>query len=382
MDKIKKILLFLVIISLFSGCSSFFPQVGPTTHSILHSSNPYITLVELNPQLTSIFQQFVNNYETQIEYFFSKKYVPVIGTGDILEITIYETPPAVLFNVAIISGSGSTQGFAVPPQIVDDEGYITVPFIGRVLAKGKRPEELGEEIRKHLINKANNPYVVVKILSFNSSYVSVFGEVRESRKVPLTYTNTTLIDVLSSVGGVTSPVNKTLVQIDRNGQKLVIPLELVIKNPRYNINLAPGDIVTVYYKSQNAVFLGATEKNVDLEFEALGISLAQALGRVGGLKEDVAHAKGVFIFRFEDREILEKADISYKAYTKKDEKVPVVYTVDMTKPESLFVLKNFTLKDGDIVYIATAPSVQLHRFLSFVSSAIQPVFMIERMSRR
>ncbi len=371
-----------MIISLLSSCSSFFPQLGPTTRSILHSSDPYITLVNLNPQLTSVLQQFVNNYETQIEHFFNKKYVPVIGTGDILEITIYETPPAVLFSVGIISGSGSTQGFAVPPQIVDDEGYITVPFIGRVLAKGKRPEELGEEIRKHLINKANNPYVVVKILSFNSSYVSVFGEVRESRKVPLTYTNTTLIDVLSSVGGVTSPVNKTLVQIDRNGQKLVIPLELVIKNPRYNINLAPGDIVTVYYKSQNAVFLGATEKNVDLEFEALGISLAQALGRVGGLKEDVAHAKGVFIFRFEDREILEKADISYKAYTKKDEKVPVVYTVDMTKPESLFVLKNFTLKDGDIVYIATAPSVQLHRFLSFVSSAIQPVFMIERMSRR
>ena len=369
---------------LLSGCVHFFPQIGPTTAAIKNEfeENRYITLVELDPQLVTLFQPKGDNYERELQTFLTEKYTPVINAGDVIEINIYETPPAVLFTSQdLIPTSSGVSSFSVPPQMVDDRGYITVPFVGRIKVKEKRPEEVAQEIEKALSEKAHKPQVVVRILNFTSSFVSVFGQVKESKKVPLTYTNTTLLDVLSSAGGVTSPINKTLIQVDRNGHRIFLPLELIMKDPKYNIYLKPGDIVTVIYKTQYATFLGASGRNEDLEFEAMGISLAQALGRVGGLKEDTAHAKGLFVFRFEDKDILEKAKIPYKAYTKKDDKVPVVYNIDLSKPESLFVLKKFTLKDGDLVYIATAPSVQLQKFLQFVSSTIQPVFMIERMGK-
>ena len=48
--------------------------------------------------------------------------------------------------------------------------------------------------------------------------------------------------------------------------------------------------------------LGAVTKNEELSFEAQGISLTQALGRIGGLIDKRADASGVFIFRFEDAE--------------------------------------------------------------------------------
>ncbi|MCX8077012.1 MAG: hypothetical protein N3C57_08285 [Aquificaceae bacterium] len=132
----------------------------------------------------------------------------------------------------------------------------------------------------------------------------MLGHVKEQRTVPLSYHISTLMDVLSLVGGPTTPISKTMVRIDREGRRVEFPLEAVIKNPEYNIYMQPGDVITLVYKTQSATFLGASGKNEELEFEAMGINLSQALGRVGGLQDDRAHAKGLFVFRLEDIEIL------------------------------------------------------------------------------
>ena len=369
-------------LSLFlSACSYMIPQGGPTTTAVL-TADERIVVLTLNPEITLKLKGEKESFRDKLRTFLSRPYSPRIGRGDVLEIYVYETPPAVFLSASLSSQGygGGLVSAALPPQLVDDEGYINVPFVGRVKVLGKRPEEVSREIEKKLAGVANHPQVVVKVPTFTSSTVTVFGHVRESRRVPLGYNTSTLLDVLASVGGVTSPINKTLVKISRGGEDITLPLEEVLSDPELNINLKPGDIVNVIYKTQSATILGATGRNMELEFEAKGISLSQALGRAGGLRDDIAHAKGLFIFRFEREEVLKSLGISYKSHTR-DRKVPVVYRLDLSDPVSVFLLKEFELKDGDIVYVSTAPAVQLGKFLAMIRDIIQPVFMIEVLSR-
>ena len=88
----------------------------------------------------------------------------------------------------------------------------------------------------------------------------------------------------------------------RNGRVAVLPLETIIQDPKQNIVLRGGDVVTAMHQPLSLTVLGAVTKNEELSFEAQGITLVQALGRIGGLIDQRADASGIFIFRFEDAE--------------------------------------------------------------------------------
>ena len=60
-------------------------------------------------------------------------------------------------------------------------------------------------------------------------------------------------------------------------------LDNVIQDPRQNILLRPGDVVTALYQPLSFTAFGATGKNEEVMFEAQGINLAQALGTGGWL---------------------------------------------------------------------------------------------------
>lgn len=371
-----------LIISLcltFYGCASFFPQQGPSRAEILtaaveHKSeeiSKFITVVELNPVTV---QKIKREHQVFPSEFFTKEFEPRLGVGDVVEIVIHEQPPSVLFSL-----SDRLTQFSTGPQVIGIDGTVEIPFIGKVIAVKKTSQQLASEIKDLLRGKANNPTVYVRQHSFDSSYVTVLGNVRESRKIPLSYNVSTVLDVLAHAGGVTSPVDKTVIQIDRAGRRITLPLDDILSKPELNINLLPRDRVTVLFKNQSVTVLGATGKNQEIEFEAKGINLSQLIARAGGLNPNLANAQGVFIFRFEDKEVAKILDIKNPPPSK--EGVPLIYNLDLTKPESFFTAKNFMVKDGDIVYVATAPVIQYQQFLSILSNTISPVFMLERMTR-
>jgi len=381
---LKLVLLFANLLIL-SSCSSMLPQSGPSAYSI--KSSVEIPVIQLSlDRLYTIKKLRKKVISKNLEAFKSMPYSPVIGVGDTLEISIYESPP-VTFLANFINTPGINY-VTFPPQRVDNNGFITVPFVGKIYALGKTPKQLEEEIKEYLKNKLNNPYVMVRVLNFSSSKVTILGHVHKSGQINLDYNTLTLLDALAKAGGVTSPINKTLIRISRNDKTITIPLEKILKHSEYNIYLKPGDTITVIYKTKTATFLGAVGQNQELEFEAKGISLAQALGRIGGLKDDAANIKGIFLFRLEDKDVLSnilhdnKGVYNKKKYLITGDKVPVIYTIDLSKPSSFFLLKELELKDGDIVYVSTAPAVQLNKFLSIVRDIIQPIFMIDIISNR
>jgi polysaccharide export outer membrane protein len=96
--------------------------------------------------------------------------------------------------------------------------------------------------------------------------------------------------------------------------------------------LQPGDVITVLHQPNSLMLLGATTKNEELNFEAQGITLAQALARAGGLQDQRANPEAVFIFRFEEPAVSARRR---RPAPPPMARVPVIYRVNLRDPFQL-----------------------------------------------
>ncbi len=294
-----------------------------------------------------------------------------VGPGDTLEVSVWEAPPALLFGAAAIDpklGMNGSRVTAFPEQMVSADGTINVPFAGAVPVAGKSTQEIEKEIVRRLSGKANQPQVLVRLTRNATSNVTVVGEVGQSVRMPLTAKGERLLDALAAAGGVRQPVNKMTIQLSRAGKVVAMPLEAVIRDPAQNIVLQPGDVITASFQPLSFVALGATGRNEEIPFEAQGITLAQALGRIGGLQDARADAQGVFVFRFEDPAAF--PDNGKGLSQTPDGKVPVVYRADLKNPATFLIAQNFPVKNKDVFYVSNAPSAELQKFLDILTSSI------------
>jgi polysaccharide export outer membrane protein len=298
----------------------------------------------------------------------------VVGRGDALDISIWEAPPAVLFG-SIIADPRSAMSAALPvgrntdlpEQVVDSTGRITVPFAGSVQAAGRTTEQIERDIVGRLTGKAHMPQVIVRFVRNASANVTVIGDVTNSTRVPLTAKGERLLDVVAAAGGVKQSVAKTSIQLTRGGSVLMVPMEQVIRDPAQNIILRPNDVVTALYQPYSFTALGAVKNNAEIQFEATGLTLSQALGRIGGLDDNRANIRGAFIFRFEDPAALPD-DIRAGARVASNGRVPVIYRVDLRNPATFFAAQTFPIRDKDVIYVSTAPGIEFQKFMNIVSS--------------
>jgi polysaccharide export outer membrane protein len=294
-----------------------------------------------------------------------------VGPGDVLEVSIWEAPPATLFGSTAVDprvGLTTTRVTSFPEQMVSHEGTINIPFAGAILVTGMSPQKIETEVAKRLAGKANQPQVLVRVTRNTTSNVTVVGEVGQSARFPLTALGERLLDIIAAAGGVRQPVGKITVQLTRQNLVQSMPLDSIILDPKQNIILQPGDVITALHQPLSFTALGATGKNEEIYFEAQGISLAQALARSGGLQDQRSDAKGVFIFRFEEPLVLGVAGENPPLTP--DGKVPVIYRVDLKDPRSFFLAQGFPVRNKDVIYVANAPAAELQKFLNILTSVV------------
>lgn len=301
----------------------------------------------------------------------------LIGAGDVLDVAIWEAPPAVLFPAVASANTpfGSANGTSLPPQMVDADGTVVIPFGGRIKAVGRSPNEVAREIQARLGGKAHDPQVMVRIARNQGATVTVVGDVAASRRMPLTTRNERLLDALAEAGGVRQPVDKVLIQVTRGSIVATRPLGAIIRDPAENVPLAADDIVTALFQPYSFQALGALGANAEVPFEGTGITLAQAVARVGGLQDNRANVRGVFIFRFENPAALPER-LRPGAPLTAEGKVPVIYRLDMSDPATFFVMQTFPMRDKDILYVSNAPAVDFQKFANLIS---QMTFSISSM---
>jgi polysaccharide export outer membrane protein len=359
-----------------SGCSTFpawLPSSGPSVAQVVEQEkiDSPIPVVEVDDTVARrvLAAQRQKSFAESLSDKAPAGYV--VGAGDVLEVSVWEAPPAALFGVAVVdtrAGLTSTRQTTFPEQIVNVDGVINVPFAGKVPVAGKTPQQIEADLVQRLKSKANQPQVLVRVIRNATQNVTVVGEVAASTRMPLTAKGERLLDAVAAAGGVRQPVGKITIQLSRGGKVMAMPLDRVIQDPKQNVYLQPGDVITALFQPLSFTALGATGKNEEVNFEAQGITLAQALGRMAGVRDVQADARGVFIFRFEEPGVV-KADGQPLPQTPEG-KVPVVYRVDLKDPRAFLVAQNFPMKNKDVVYVANAPAAELQKFLNILTSSI------------
>jgi polysaccharide export outer membrane protein len=158
----------------------------------------------------------------------------IIGAEDMLEITVWR-------NVDL---SKTVQ--------VRPDGRISMPIIRDIVAVGKTPTQLAEEMTNKLKEYVQNPVVAVSLKEVNSSNVFLLGEVAKPGKYPLK-SKTTLLQGITVAGGFTPIAARNQIVIFRftetaPGMKRLTASydEIVLRTGiNENFELKSGDTVVV-----------------------------------------------------------------------------------------------------------------------------------------
>ena len=160
----------------------------------------------------------------------------VIGAGDTLGISVYQAPE-----------------LSVPSVPVRPDGRISMPLIPQIMAAGKTPTELAQEITDRLKEYVKDPIVTVMVSNFVgplSRQIKVIGAATHPEAIPYR-AHMTLLDVMIAVKGLTRFAAGNRAEIIRtvNGKRYVIHVHLADlldgTDIKQNIEMQPGDTLII-----------------------------------------------------------------------------------------------------------------------------------------
>ncbi len=179
---------------------------------------------------------------------------PVIHENDLLSINVSSLNPEAteIFNVSNTTSNRPTTANSNVSQavgyLVDQDGYIQFPLLGKIKAAGSSKKTLREGIRKELINRRllKDPIVDIRYLNYK---VSVLGEVAKPSVLTVPNEKITLLEALGLAGDLTIYANRNnvlLIREEDNKKKLV------------RIDLTTDDLFTspyYYLKSNDIIYV-------------------------------------------------------------------------------------------------------------------------------
>ncbi|WBL34671.1 polysaccharide biosynthesis/export family protein [Sinirhodobacter sp. HNIBRBA609] len=283
-----------------------------------------------------------------------------ISPGDTLNLAIWEN---VDDGLLAQQGLGSTQLAGLQ---VDGTGQIFVPYAGRIQAAGNSPDELRRIITEKLATQTPDPQVSVTRVAGDGATVSIMGAIGGQGVYPLERPTRTLATMLARAGGVSAKPEVTKVTVKRGKNTGSIWLRDLYANPQLDIALRPGDVILIEEDRRAFISLGALGQQARVPFQVPEMSALDAVASVGGLQSGLADPTGIFVFRDESApvagQILGRADLVG------DQRM--IYVLDLTAPEGIFLAREFDIRDGDTVYVTEAPYVQWHKTLSALTGSV------------
>ncbi|TCM84923.1 polysaccharide biosynthesis/export family protein [Rhodovulum steppense] len=281
----------------------------------------------------------------------------IIQPGDVLGLTVYEN-----VDDGILARQGASAALLNEVQ-VDDAGFIFIPYAGRIRAAGNTPERLRQIVTEKLDAQTPDPQVVVRRLAGDGATVSVVGGVAGQGVYPIQRPNRTLSGMLATAGGLSIPPEVARISVLRGSQRGDVWFQDLYSHPQIDIALRNGDRILVERDTRAFTALGAMGAQRRVPFETQNLSAIEAIAQVGGLNTGLADPKGVFVMRNESQEVaqmvLGRADLIGEQR--------MVYVLDLTQPNGMFLARDFAIRDGDTVYVTEAPFVQWQKTLNAIT---------------
>lgn len=264
-----------------------------------------------------------------------------VGPGDVLDVVVYDHPE-------LTSPAGDNRTPLESGLRVDADGYFYYPYIGKISAMDRSPDQIRADLMQRLDAYIRSPQVEVRVVGYNARAVSVTGEVNQPKREPLTDAPLTLLDAINGAGGLNAQADPRAVIVRRRGRTYTVDMQAFLDQgiSANNPVLIHGDVVSVpRIQPKEAYLLGQIVKPGTIDLTHENVTLTQALTRVGGLREDQADARGVFVFRDTPKGVN-------------------VYQLVATNPTAFLTGTRFILHPQDVIYVTTAPLTKWNRVIS------------------
>ena len=289
-----------------------------------------------------------------------------IRPGDTLGLTIWENVDDQLLGSSGPTGSGA----AVLEEVqVDGAGFIFIPYAGRIRAAGNTPEGIRKNITRKLGEQTPDPQVQVRRLAGDGASVSLIGAVGGQGVFPIERPTRTLSTMMAQAGGITIEPEIAQITVIRGNMRSKVWFQDLYKYPQLDIALRDGDRILVEEDTRSFTALGATGTQARVAFESQTLSAIEAIAQVGGLSTSAADPTGVFIFRNEP------ADIANMVMGRQDLQGAqlLVYVLDLTQPNGMFLARDFSVRDSDTLYVTEAPFTQWDKTISALTGSLATV---------
>lgn len=289
--------------------------------------------------------------------------INMIGVGDGLHIAIYEAGIS-LFSTSAAIGDGPTpadpglaKAESLPNIVVDETGYISVPFAGRIRAAGITTYELQRLIAGRLAGKSQDPQILVSLTNPVANGIIVGGEVAKPGRLTLATGKETLLDAIALAGGYRGDVLDLVVRLERGGSTVQERMSRLASSPIGAIQIGGGDNIQVLRQPLSYSAFGGPSKIDLFPFGKDDLSLAEAVARSGGSSQFAGDPAAIFVFR----------------YVKDDQGLkPVVYHLSMMKPQGYFLAQQFMMRDRDVLYIGNAEANQPSKLIQIIGQIFTP----------
>lgn len=176
--------------------------------------------------------------------------------GDQIKIVVHSRDGEVAKVFNILDNSGQGNG-AHSKYVIDENGYIDMPVLGRIKTAGLTREELTNEIKFKLLESRMLKDPIVTIDYENVGY-SVLGEVHSPGRKSITRDNITLLEAIAQAGDLTIDGKRDNILVLRTVDGRQVPYRVNLLDTR-DLYSSP-----VYYLQQNdVIYVEPTEKKAN-----------------------------------------------------------------------------------------------------------------------
>lgn len=285
-----------------------------------------------------------------------------VGPGDVLNIIVWEHPE-------LTTPAGGFRGAAETGQLIDAEGHIFYPYVGHFHVGGQTVGEIRAYVTDRLSQVIRNPQVDVRVAAFRAHRIQVTGEVMSPGLVTLDDTPKGVLEALNERGGLTAEASRREALLLRNDSVHSIDLAGMLTGaaPARNLALRAGDILHVPDAAEDQVFvLGEVGEQAPLIMRQRTMTLTQALAGAGGINRLSGNDGGVVVFR--------RAEGAAP--------MPVIYVLDMSRPEGMLLAGEFELQPRDVVYVKATAFAKYNQVIAQMLPTITSIFQLDRVISR
>lgn len=365
----------IVGVLVLAGCANL-PGSGPTTDGVLGAATveigsaaiePFVLVTVTTPLLHDIQEASLRRVAAQSTLVDTEPPAFAIREGDTVQVSLVNVSADGFLDFA----GSAISPFSVTPmpdQLVGADGRINVPALGRVRAAGLSPERLERTLTEALSQVLVEPSVLVQVVDRRSARAAVFGQVGDPGSKPILRPNLRLVDLIGLAGGQSAPSDELEVTFVRGDAEVTLPLTEVLTDPRANIRIHPGDVVSIERSRRSYVIRGAVTLPGRYELTGTSLSLEEAIALARGIANRRASRKGVFVYRPMSQPQLNQLGVDVSQFSA--EVVPTIFHFDYRLPTTIFAAQAFEMEDGDVVFVSDHLIEELSKIFGIFTTVV------------